>query len=280
MVYKSILTVWDGNISSRAAFSHAIALTQKSNGHLHILCPAYITLRSVSAYPFAAFPVEIPAQERETVTLKAETLKTEVAEMLEDSGIEWSVETVIINRDQVPAMMQKNARYADITVLPRPYGPSRNETDEHIAEGALFSNTSPVLIVPNTIGEKPTSSVLIAWDGSDPSLHAIQAALPILNHAETINVVIFAKNKKGKKPANLATDISIWMARHGLDATIKISSRDTTPIGGQILKKAKKRGADLIVMGGYGHSPLRELLFGGVTRDTLKASTVSVLMAH
>ncbi|MBV1863394.1 MAG: universal stress protein [Rhodobacteraceae bacterium] len=280
MLYKSVLTIWDSKETSGAAFAHAVEMTRESQGHLHVLCPAFMTVVSGVGYPFAVFPETINPEERAAVTQRAEERQKEARDMLAKEGILYTVETAILNRDELPALMNQTARYVDITVLPRPYGPERTETDERITEGALFAEQCPVLIVPENISEMPETRAVIAWDGSEQSLRATKMALPLLVSADAVDVVIVSKDQDAERHEEIAKDIGTFLSRHRINVDIKVVAHTGDRMSEMILDQARELKASLIVMGGYGHSPLREFLFGGATRDMMKESDIPILMAH
>ena len=120
--------------------------------------------------------------------------------------------------------------------------------------------------------------VLVAWNASREAARAVSDALPLLAGADAVEIVAFAPGGDHGEPP--AADIALYLARHGVKA---IAARDVAPgidIGARILTRAANADADLIVMGAYGHSRLRELALGGATRTLLEAMTVPVLMAH
>lgn len=280
MLYKSLLTVWDGKDTTRAAFLRAIEMTRESEGHLHILCPAYMTVVSAVGYPFAMFPETISPDEQAMVTKKAEDHKQQVKDMLVNEGILYTIETAILNRDELPALMNQAARYSDITVLPSPYGPDRTETDERITEGALFAEQCPVLIIPDKPLKTNETRAVIAWDGSEQSLRATKMARPLLEAADAVDVVIVAKEHNAQHNEEIARDIGTFLSRHRINVDIEVVAHTGDRMSEMILDHARDLNASLIVMGGYGHSPLREFLFGGATRDMMKESDIPILMAH
>lgn len=280
MSYKSILTVWDGKKTSRAAIARAVQMTRESDGHLHVLCPAYVTVTSGVGYPFAVFPDTINPQERDGVIKKSAKREQEIRDMLAKEDILHSVETAILNRDELPALMNQAARYSDIAVLPRPYGSERDETDERITEGALFADQCPILIIPDNAQKPEINRAVIAWDGSEQSLRAAKMALPLLEAADAVDVVIVSKENDAARHEDIARDIGTFLSRHRINVDIKVVTHTGDRMSEMILDHARELNASLIVMGGYGHSPLREFLFGGATRDMMKESDIPILMAH
>lgn len=181
------------------------------------------------------------------------------------------------------AALALNARYADLLIIGQhERGASGDERlPGYFVQETVLTAGRPVLVVPY-VGRYPSigSRVLIAWNASREAARAVTDALPLLQAAKAVEVVAFdplqAGADHGEQPG---ADIALYLARHGVKAT---AARQDARIdaGAQLLSYASDFGADLIVMGAYGHSRVRELVLGGATRTVLESMTVPVLMAH
>jgi nucleotide-binding universal stress UspA family protein len=158
--------------------------------------------------------------------------------------------------------------------------PEEMMPDDLYIESALFESGRPTIVVPY-IQEQglKLGRVLACWDGSYHAARAIADAMPFLHRATTIEIVIVANARAGDDEVPGA-DIAAHLARHGLAVEVKRLVAEDTDIANAILSHAADSGADFIVMGGYGHSRLREFVLGGATRGMLAQMTVPVLMAH
>jgi nucleotide-binding universal stress UspA family protein len=213
---------------------------------------------------------------------RAKGALVEFESIAQKSGID-SVEQRIVD-DEAGAAMSLQARYCDLVVI------GQTDPDESLPdlrtdfpEYVVMNSGRPVLIVPyagrfDNVGKR----VLVAWDGSLEAARAITAAMPLLNRAELVQVVMFnPKSGSGAHGALPGADIALYLARHRV--VVEVSEQKTSSdvgIGNALLSHAADFGADLIVMGGYGHPRFREMLLGGVTDTILKSMTVPVLMAH
>jgi nucleotide-binding universal stress UspA family protein len=280
MSYKSILTIWDGKSSSIPAIRKAIELTKESDGHLHIVCPAYITIIQTHSYPYLDFPIKLKTDERDRADKIANNLLAEAEKIAQEELIFYSIEKAIINRDQLASLMAHTAKFCDLAVLPRPFGYERTETDEKIAEGTLLASECPVLIIPDEDMGHREAKAVIAWDGSDHALRAVRAAMPLLRQAAQVAVVIVANSRRAELEAEVSSDIATFLARHRINVEVNILPNSSAKVSDIIRSHASDLGANLIVMGGYGHSPIREFLFGGPTRNMLQDSRVPIFMAH
>jgi nucleotide-binding universal stress UspA family protein len=175
-----------------------------------------------------------------------------------------------------------HARYADVTVMARPVEGVGAELREEIIEGVLFHSGRPALIAPpgwkgTTIGKR----VVVAWDASREATRALSEADDILEFAEAVTVItIDAKPKMFGHGDQPGANIAAHLTRRGLPAEVRNIDSMGRSASLAILDEAATLNADLVVMGGYAHSRLRELVFGGATRDLLRSATVPLLMAH
>jgi nucleotide-binding universal stress UspA family protein len=158
--------------------------------------------------------------------------------------------------------------------------PGKDRSENFIIQAALFESGRPVLVVPY-IQRQPIKldRILVCWDGSRNAARATADALPLLSRATAVDVVV-VEGEPGKPHEIAGADIAHHLARHGLKVDLKrLVVRDVS-VANTILSLAADVGADMIVMGGYGHSRLREFILGGVTRGILSSMTVPTLMSH
>jgi len=171
------------------------------------------------------------------------------------------------------------ARRFDLSIVGQTE-PDKVAPEELIVEGALFDSGRPVLVVPYIQkGGLKLDRVMVCWDGSRNATRAVADAMPLLHKAKAVDVVIVA-NDKGKDDELPGADIAQHLARHDLAVDLKRIVATDTDIANTLLSHAADTSADFIVMGGYGHSRLREFILGGATRGILASMTVPVLMSH
>ncbi len=171
------------------------------------------------------------------------------------------------------------ARRFDLAVVGQAE-PERAAPEELIVENALFSSGRPVLIVPYIQkAELTLDRVMVCWDASRNAARAIADAMPFLKRARVIDVVIVA-SERIKSDEIPGADIGQHLARHDLKVEVRRIVSPDTDVASTILSHAADTAADFIVMGGYGHSRLREFILGGATRGMLQAMTLPTLMSH
>ena len=171
------------------------------------------------------------------------------------------------------------ARRIDLAIVGQAK-PEPSAVEEKIAEGALFDSGRPVIFVPY-VQKAPLKldHIMVCWDGSRPATRAIADAMPLLERAGTVEVVIVI-NERGKQEDIEGADMGQHLARHGLNVEVQRITRGDLDVADALLSHAADADVDFIVMGGYGHSRLREFVLGGVTRSILRSMVVPVLMSH
>jgi len=176
-------------------------------------------------------------------------------------------------------MFGRIARRFDLSIV-RQAEPGKAPLEELVIEAALFDAGRPVLVVPY-IQKAPLAleRVLVCWDGGRSGARAVGDAMPFLRRARTVEVVI-VQGDAAKSDELPGADIGEHLARHGLTVEVKRIVATEGKVMDTILSHAADAGADFLVMGGYGHSRLREFILGGVTRGILGTMTVPVLMSH
>lgn len=149
-----------------------------------------------------------------------------------------------------------------------------------VIEGALFGSGRPVMVVPYIQqGGLRLDRVLVCWDGGRPAARAIADAMPFLKRADAIDVVVITAGRPQSDELPGA-DMGEHLARHGLKIEVKRIVSTDVNVPNTILSHAADIGADLIVMGAFGHSRLRDFVLGGATKGLLAAMTVPTLMSH
>jgi nucleotide-binding universal stress UspA family protein len=171
------------------------------------------------------------------------------------------------------------ARRFDLAIVAQAE-PDNDAVEELVAESTLFESGRPVIIVPY-IQKTPLKlkRVMACWDGSRQATRAIADAMPLLERANQVELVIVAK-ERGKRDEIAGADMGQHLARHGLKVDVNRITEGDIDVADALLSHAADAGVDFMVMGGYGHSRLREFVLGGVTRSVLRSMTVPVLMSH
>lgn len=202
--------------------------------------------------------------------------------IMKEAGVTSYEKRVI--EDEAGMALCLQARYSDLLILSQPDPDEETSAEPGRTVNYVVVNAGrPVLLVPYAGKfESVSGRVLLAWDGSLEAARAVSSAIPLLRRAKLVQVAVFnaesGSNAHGEEPGS---DIAHYLARHGV--TVEVSrhvTADEIDLGNAILSYIDDFGADLAVMGAYGHSRVREALLGGVTRTVLQSMTVPILMAH
>jgi nucleotide-binding universal stress UspA family protein len=181
---------------------------------------------------------------------------------------------------RVESKLAVQARYADLVVVGQAE-PEPTATPSDLPETVALATGRPVLVVPHVGAKPPGKVVLLCWNASREAARAASDALPFLTAADQVIVLAVNPKTSGKgHGAEPGADAAAWLARHGVKVTVQRDVAPDADVGEVILSRAADHGADLIVMGIYGHSRLREMVLGGASRTLLGSMTVPVLMAH
>jgi nucleotide-binding universal stress UspA family protein len=268
------LTVGNGR---DAAAQFAISIAARFEAHIAGVAFAYdpvitpTVLDGLSATWVDAQRAENRAAAQEAVDRFEAAAKRE--------GLSAEHRIVEANLGVAATLFGRIARCFDLAVVGQT-DPERVLPDDLLIEAVLFESGRPAVVVPYIQREAlKLSHVLVCWDGSHNAARAIADSLPFLTRAKKVQIVTVASSE-GKADELPGTDLGEHLARHGLNVEVKRLVAAHIDISNAILSYAADCGADFIVMGGYGHSRLREFVLGGATRGILQSMTVPVLMAH
>jgi nucleotide-binding universal stress UspA family protein len=181
--------------------------------------------------------------------------------------------------DDTANVVAREARAADTFVALRPNGAPREP--EHLVEGVLFGSGRHLFLVPNRKPAKtPFEHIVVAWNGSRESARALAEALPYLHKATQVTVVVVDEEPPIELPAVLGTDAVNHLKHHEINAVLHHVRMRDADVGATLIAEARRLKADLIVMGAYGHSRVREWLLGGATYALLHKAPIPLLVAH
>ncbi len=279
MAYKSLLTVLTDPKVSDAALAQLVALAEAQDAHAEALCLGVD--RTQTGYYYAGANAMILQETLERATKEAEETLAYAKDKLGKSGVRWSAEDGVAQIADLGRHVAYRARFSDLVVLPRPYGAGHGAEAEPIIEAALFEGHAPVLVVPdeNTPKGRP-GTVLVGWNESVESLTAIRKALPFLKAADQVRIVVIDPPQHGPERSDPGGLLSQMLSRHGVNCEIDVLSKTMTRVSDVLNRHAEDTGADMFVMGAYGHSRFREAILGGATRNMLENAKIPVFMAH
>jgi nucleotide-binding universal stress UspA family protein len=284
MGFKDILVTLGGVTASEAGINFAVELARGHGAHLvglSILEPLDLSAQFAPDSGYMAVDViqEIETTHRKTAQAAASKIEAAFRAACSRAGISHEWRLAEDNPTEVGVL---HAHYADLAITGQidPGKPPSGGWGRLPAQLALASGR-PVLIVPYA-GRFATAGkrVLVAWSRTRESARALNDSLPILERASHVTVLSI-NPRRGEGANDLpGADIALHLARHGVKAEAATTVADDIDVGNTLLSRASDLGADLIVMGCYGHSRMRELILGGATREVLRHMTVPVLMSH
>ena len=281
MDYKTILVHLDSGARRSERLELAFTLADRYDAHLVGLFA--LSAERIPSYVRADTSVALIAMQdrrRAESATEAEAAFRAAAARHGGVKVEWRASAA----DALGAA-RLNARYSDLVIVgQRERGRDAEENAgvaPEFADELVLSCGRPVLIVPYA-GRFPDAGkrALVAWNASAEATRAVADALPLLARADSVNVIVFETGPSGDHGEEPGADAALYLARHGVKATVSRYGSPDVDVGSQILSRAADMGADLIVMGAYGHSRLRELVLGGVTRTILESMTAPVLMSR
>jgi nucleotide-binding universal stress UspA family protein len=257
----------------------AVAICRGLGAHLSVLVLGIAPPPPAS--PYGVVSNDIWAGEIREGQAEAQARAEKVGAKLAGEGLSANVESQYIDRGTVATLAARFARYSDLTLItPQAEGFELMQT--WVMNGALFESGRPILLLPKGETRFPAArTVMIAWDASVEASKAVRDAIELMKAADAVHAVLIdpVPSFEGHGPEPGA-DLATYLGRHGIEPTIHRLPREGRETGEMLRRTATDLGADLIVMGGFGHSRLRQRIFGGTTTSMMKGTQAPVLMAH
>lgn len=282
MAYKSLLTVAVSAERSEQAVTGAAALAAANDAHLDIL--ALGVDRTQVGYSYIGTGAVVLQAAVDRAEQDAKEIETAVRRAIasQPPTLRWTVEAAVTQLGALTDIVAQRARFADLVVMPRPYGANQGPEAEAAVEAALFEGRAPVLVLPDSgAGRAATPRrAVIAWNQSAEAMTAVRKALPMLKQADLVNIAVIDPPQHGPERSDPGGMLCQMLVRHGVRAEVSVLARTLPRISDILARHVRDQNADLLVMGAYGHSRFREAILGGATRNMLEQTEVPVLMAH
>lgn len=282
MSYKTVLTVVTSADRADAAIAAAAQICAAQDAHLDILALGVDRTQVGYSYVGSGAVVLQAALDRAEQDARDVEAACKAALGAQDEALRWSMETAVAQLGGLTDLVAQRARFADLVVVPRPYGNGQGAEAEAAVEAALFEGRAPVLVVPDTGVGKATAPrrVVVAWNQSAEAMTAVRRALPLLRAADTVNVAVIDPPTHGPERSDPGGMLCQMLVRHGARAEVSVLAKTLPRISDILARHMRDMDADLLVMGAYGHSRFREAILGGATRNMLEQAEIPVLMAH
>ena len=274
MAIKDILLHLSDHDDCATRVDTAIALAQAHDAHLTGLYALWIPV--MPGYVEAQIGADILAQQRAIYTERAEKAQEQFSKAAQSAGISFESRCAEGRSDEVLSL---HGRYCDLMLMGRGITDTM-EPSTSLIESVLLQSGKPVMVLPEGAGAAPPGRhVMVAWNGSRESIRAIDAALPLLCAAQQVSLVEVDPANTPGNPLPGA-DICTHLARHGVKINAEGLASHSGSVGEALLGRAVSDGADLLVMGAYGHTRWRERILGGATAHVLEHAKLALLMAH
>jgi len=271
VAFEDMLVFFDGTPAAQNALSYAEELAPEGN----------ITALQVSIMPtFFAGDVsgDAWAMAQEQAEREAQETESALKAILQRKGSRAELRRAKAMADDDGRVIAGQTRYVDGAIFGWPHAQAERPVNEF--EGVLFHSGRPALIVPEKCSLRGSPrSIMIAWSATREASRAVHDALPLLAAAEFVRVVVVADDWS-EREQNPGDDMARHLARHDVKVEVKHVATDGKPVAEILLDEARFQGAELLVMGGYGHSRTGEWLLGGVTREILHRPTVPLFLSH
>lgn len=280
MALKNLLVHLDDTEPCEGRIKAALALADAHDAHLTGLALAAEV--SLPSYIGGQLPPEVLEIQRSHALERGQAAARRFTKAVETNGRSTDcrlIETLDIDVARVTAL---HARHSDLVILGQAEPEEESTWMRRTLEEVVLSAGRPALVIPyigpgKTLGQR----IVVAWDAGREAARAVNDALPLLERAKEVTVLTVnpkpGTDGHGEEPG---ADIALHLARHGVEVEVQQSRGEEIGIGDAMLSRLADRGADLLVMGAYGHSRLREVVLGGATRTILEQMTIPVLMSH
>ena len=288
MTYRTVLAVLQGGKSDRNCLKAAHTVARPFDGHidaLHVRAdPRAFLDYTGDAMTGEAYAQLMDAVEKE-VTDKAQKARAEFDAWSKEAGVQLVSEpkagaqvsaSWVETTGAEDRVVGRDGRLRDLIVVLSSAGEEDLRGEETI-QRALFESGRPVLIVPRAKTITEFKRIAVFWNGSKEAARTVEAAMPLLRHAAAVDVMWVEEDVEADA---VQTGLVGYLAWHGISASARQFSPDKRFIGELLMDEAAKSNMDLVVMGGYSHSRLREFILGGVTQHMLEEATLPVLSAH
>jgi nucleotide-binding universal stress UspA family protein len=274
---KDILVNLNVTGDGTAAADYAVSVADALKAHLAGIAFVYDPIVPMSGSGY--IPAEIIETQQADNESAAKKAIDYFAEKARRAAISAEPLTLTASTAGAGEQFGRVARRFDLAIVGQAE-PETSTIDDIIAETTLFESGRPMIMVPY-IQKAPLKldNVMVCWDGSRQAARAIGDAMPLLAKSGRVEIVIVT-NEKGKQDEIEGADIGEHLARHNLKVEVNRISGGGIDVADALLSHVADSGADFMVMGGYGHSRLREFVLGGVTHTIFRSMTVPVLLSH
>ncbi|THK39176.1 universal stress protein [Ensifer sp. MPMI2T] len=277
MPFKTILTVTEVD-SPDSDLQTAVDLCGQAGAHLSVLAVAMAPPPPMGEYATVS-AIWLEQRDRDREKLKASANHTR--EIVSRTDLSFAVDGIYAEAGTADREIGDRALYADLVLIGSGVL-GQVDLKRQVINGSLFQAMRPIMLIPT--GSKPSlrpKTVLLAWDSRAEAARAAREALELMAKATSVHVTLVdpeaGPGRSGEEPG---ADVAAYLARHGINVTVDQLPSAGRPVATVLQQHAVDISADMIIMGAYGHSRVRELIFGGVTKTMLDEATIPILIAR
>ena len=280
MTVKTILVALNEVDQAEKLIKAAVTLGQKYQAHVI----GMFVIPAAEIYPAVGMELstQVYAGHRQFYIDHSDGVKTQFENEMERQGLQSEWRMIDIKSSLVADGVLHHAHQVDLIIAPQKQENSSAGMETDFTERLIMESGRPVLVIP-AFGDfaEIGNEVLVAWNGTKEAARAVFDALPLMADAKNVAIAwVDPKDDLERGEVLPGTELAVSLARHDLNVVTKALPTDGLPVGDALLNQANESGADLLVMGAYGHSRIREFVFGGATRSILETMTLPVLMSH
>ncbi len=281
MSYKTVLAVVDIASDLKKSLAGAVEVARWQKAHLAVLLVSESESLPFYGYGGAGY-TEIWLKEGEARAAALKEMADAADAYLSGEDLSFDVRAHQAIATRQDNLVARHAIYSDLTVIYRAEKDDLSTVESQAIDGALFDSGRPLLFVPDGASSGlPGKNVLIAWNSRAEAAEAVKDAVPILKDAEQVTLLVVdpvtGPDDHGEEPG---ADMALVLARHMIKVSVRPVVSEGKDISQVIQSEAEQTGADLIVMGAYGHSRVRQNILGGTTRHMLENCSIPLFLAH
>jgi len=279
MSYKTLLTILTDPAKVTETLNSSVRLAAREDAHLDVLSLGID--RTQLGYSYIGGAAVLAQVSMDRAAEDAEKLDAAARVILNRQDVRWAAEAAVAQFGSLGAIVATKARFADLVLLPHPYGKEVAPEAEAVLEAVLFDGAAPVLLLPSTLlSDTMGKRVVIAWNQGREAMAAVRRALPLLRQADLVNIAVIDPPNYGPERSDPGGALCQMLVRHGVKAEVSVLAKTMPRVSEVLVRHVRDQNADLLVMGAYGHSRFREAILGGATRDMLELAQGPVFLAH
>jgi nucleotide-binding universal stress UspA family protein len=275
---QDLLVHQEDKPSSRNALAYAAAMASAVDGDLTGLMFGFMATYPASIYMEATPDIWLAAQRK--ADAESAVVEAKIREQFASTTPKPEFRRVNVMGGEAGQTLAAQARYADAAVIGIDAG-GPSDLQRQLFEAALFDSGRPVIVVPEGFRRhRAPAKIMVAWRPGREAARAVNDALPLLKGADEVRLVVVDESRSRLQEPEPGVDIARHLSRHDVRVDVKHIPGSGGTTGSLLLDEARYFGADMVVMGGYGHSRMREWILGGATRDLLGDTQTPLLVSH